>query len=577
MALQATSTSTAPSAPPRDAFLQDVGTLLTGLGQILRAYQLYGLGQTSTLRLLETLQGNFRTLWKEVQSLELAVTEGTLVCDGQVIYQSENRSESLAFLFYRDGIRALIFMPGVETEELARFVEVIHRTRYCRQEEDDLLTLLWQEDFSHIRYAYVDVAADDDIMTGAKPAVIEAPNAASAAGPASPGTAAGPAPTVAVDPEPLPPLPAGMLERSSVPLDEDDIAYLQQEITKEMERDLQGDVLAALFDIFEDPTAAAQAEVVKILQLFLPHLLARGQLVAAAIALREVRALAEDTASCEPAVRESLRKLLADVAAVTGGAEFLQLVTALDPLPSPESLQEFLDDLGPRAVEPLLRVAAGAARKEVENLFETTARQVVMHHPTALLDLLVSSDVPLVRLAVKYVGLMGRAEMAPATVPLLKHADQDLRRLATETLGILGTPPALAGLVDALADDSRDVRLAAAWGLGTWQHQAALPCLQQIITSKPFRAASLSEKIGFLDAYARIGVEAAIPLLGELLNRRSLMGHREPSEVRACAAHALGLLQSPATRAPLSAAAGDRDPAVRTAVARALSRMGEAS
>jgi HEAT repeat protein len=552
-----------------------VGTLLTNLAQILRAYQLYGLGQTATLRLLEALRASFRVIWKEVQSLDLAITESTFTCEGQVVYRNDNRSESLAFLFYRDGIRALSFLPGFETDELAGFVEVAHRARYCRQEEDDLLTLLWQEDFSRARYAYVDAAADDAESDDRKSAIAEPPSAACSAGSLSAAASDGPA--VAVDPEPLPPVSAGMLERASLPLDEEDVAYLQQEIAREMERDLEGDVLAALFDCFEDPKVDAQHEVVTVLQLFVPHLLARGQIVAAATALHEMRSLAANGASCKPPVCEALTRLLADVAAMTGSAEFLQTIAAMDELPAPESLLEFFEDLGSRGVEPLLRAAAGATRKDVESLFENLARQLVMRHPLALQDLLCSTEVSLARLAVKYVGLMGRTELAPATLPLLKHPDPDLRRMATEALGILGTPPALAGLAEALGDVAREVRLAAAWGLGTWQHQAALPVMKHIITAKSFRAASLSEKIGLLDAYARIAVEAAVPLLDELLNRRSLLKHREPSEVRACAAHALGLLQSPAAREPLAAAADDRDPAVRTAVARALSRMGEPS
>jgi len=290
-----------------------------------------------------------------------------------------------------------------------------------------------------------------------------------------------------------------------------------------------------------------------------------------------VRAFIGDEAKSTPAARDGLRKLLADAAAVTGSVEFLQSVAALDDLPSPEDLQGFLADLGPQAVEPLLRVASGTTRKEVESLFESVARQVVMRHPESLQNLLCSSETSLVRLAVKYVGWMGCGELAPATVPLLGHADEEVRLLAVETLGILGTPPALAGLVGALGDASRDVRLAAAWGLGTWQHQDALSVLRQIILARSFRESIRSEKIGLLDAYSRIGGEAAVPLLDDLLNRRSLLGHREPAEVRACSAHALGLLPNPDARKALAAAASDRDPAVRTAVARALSRTGEKS
>src|SRR3712207_8620395 len=62
--------------------------------------------------------------------------------------------------FYKDGIRELQFLPGFETDELPTLLDIMQRVRKASPEEEDLLTLLWEGDFSLLRYRYVDLGLE---------------------------------------------------------------------------------------------------------------------------------------------------------------------------------------------------------------------------------------------------------------------------------------------------------------------------------------------------------------------------------------------------------------------------------
>jgi HEAT repeat protein len=80
----------------------------------------------------------------------------------------------------------------------------------------------------------------------------------------------------------------------------------------------------------------------------------------------------------------------------------------------------------------------------------------------------------------------------------------------------------------------------------------------------------LTEKMAFFEAYSAIaGAQALKPLTSILLDR-GLLRMKEPPEIRACAAVALGRLKTPEAREVLQRAADDKELVVRNAVSRAL-------
>ena len=84
------------------------------------------------------------------------------------------------------------------------------------------------------------------------------------------------------------------------------------------------------------------------------------------------------------------------------------------------------------------------------------------------------------------------------------------------------------------------------------------------------RAADITEKVAFFEAYGLTAQADGIALLDDLLNKKRLLGKRESTEIRAAAALGLGRIADPAARASLERAAHDDDAVVRSNVNRAL-------
>lgn len=84
------------------------------------------------------------------------------------------------------------------------------------------------------------------------------------------------------------------------------------------------------------------------------------------------------------------------------------------------------------------------------------------------------------------------------------------------------------------------------------------------------KAADITEKVAFFEAYGSISGGDGVSLLGGLLNKKGFLGKREPTEVRAAPALGLGRIASDEARTALQQASRDDDPVVRSNVSRAL-------
>ena len=64
----------------------------------------------------------------------------------------EKNADNLAWLFYKDGVRELTLAPGFEETEVVKLLEIIQRARKASADEDDLVTMLWEADFTFLKY-----------------------------------------------------------------------------------------------------------------------------------------------------------------------------------------------------------------------------------------------------------------------------------------------------------------------------------------------------------------------------------------------------------------------------------------
>jgi HEAT repeat protein len=122
----------------------------------------------------------------------------------------------------------------------------------------------------------------------------------------------------------------------------------------------------------------------------------------------------------------------------------------------------------------------------------------------------------------------------------------------------------------ALIDEDREVRIVAVRALGARNARAALPRVEAAIKGKDLRESNLTEKMAFFEAFGLLCGDGGIVLLDGMLHAKGFMGKRDDSEIRACAAMALGKIGSSKAMESLNRATSEKDVIVRNAVSRAI-------
>ena len=577
-------TPTAPAESPEVDPLQiEVRELFVTLGKALRAYQLYEENNPVYQRFLGSLRSGFEHLWTSVDHLTVSVEEWRLITDGLEVYDNRSRSESLAFLMYKDGIREVTFASGIEADEVEPFLGVLHRARHVGPDGDDLLTMLWEADLQHFRYSYVDVLAEGVVTPepgdGPDKEQLQAVLRAEAPGDDVPGdgdeseesgAAAQP------DPGGPPPIDRESFNPTLYALAPRELAQIQREVEVEMRRDVRGDVIAALLDRLEESEKPErQSEVLEIFHTLLPNFLVRGALEAAADVLEELHALETRPGVLDDERREFLTSLLDRLSSPETIDELVRALEDGSIAASPQLLGSFLSHLRDAALAPLLRASEVMVVKELQPVVREAVSGIGRKNQGTLVELLADPDPVVAAGAARLVGRIKVADAGSALAALLAHPEPGVRLAAVEAAAAIGGSAVTGTLQDALDDSEREVRIAAARALGAMRFRPAARRFRDIVTSRNLRAADITEKVAFFESYGDVADEGAVPLLSKLLNGRGLLGRREPAEMRAAAALALGRIDSPEAERALLVAREESDPVIRSAVNRALRAGGD--
>ncbi len=549
--------------------------LFVTLGKALRAFQLYDENNPVYQRFVNNLRGAFQELWDETDELRVQVEEFRVLWFDEVVYENDTRSESLAFLFFKDGVREIQFLPGVEARELERLLRVLQRARNLRPEGEDLLTILWDEDLQYFQYRYVDVLAetvdvpepDGDV---GDLSMVWTEEAGSLEDEAEESESAGPGEEPAQEAH-KPKIGPDDFNPTLYSLDPNEALKLQKELQREMERDLRHDVLTALFDRIEDAGRPDRHQrILGILRSLLPNLLGHGALASATEILSQLRVLTGSSELLSPENVGEANRILDDISASEAMDELVQSLLDGTITPSVGELGDFLKQLRAGALEPLLRASQHTDDRRIQTVLLDAVAHIGSGDPAAIVGLFRSEDPIVLAGACQLAGRMGLSQAGSQLGQLMSHADDSVRLAAVQASVDLKASTAAAGLERALSDSEREIRIAAAKGLTKLRYAPAAGRVKQIVMGRQLKQADVSEKIAFFEAFGALGGEEAVRFLARILNKKGLLGRKAPEEIRACAALGLGRSGMASAVSALRVAQNAKEPVVKSAVSRAL-------
>lgn len=548
----------------------------------MRATQLYLPNNPVYQRAVDNIRGAFRQVWQATDDLIFDIGETEMRWEDQAVYSQAQRNESIAWTLYKDGVRSLTFKPGVEDAEIVRFLAVLHQAKNLQADApDDLLTLLWAEDFQFVNYTFRELVTDNAVAI--ERGETAPPVGGSGGGPTGEATGRGTDPSTVrrqVEEE-APPKREGLVSVDDFDttlyfLDDKEIEYLHKEVEREYAQDLRRNVLAMLFDLLELQTyGTVRSELISILENFIPYLLGAGDFRSVAFILRESKVIQQRARELIPEHREILESLPTRLSQPEALAQLLQSLDEAAGHPSEEELSDLFTELRAEALATLMGWLPKLSNERVRELVKNAAERLATTHTAEVLKALGSDD-PAVQL--EMVRLAGRLKLpgaADGMGPLLERGDRELKLMVVEALTTIGSPNAVRLLEQAIDDSDRDVRIAAVKFLGQRGHRNAFPRIEAAVLGNKLKDADLTEKMTFFEAYGALAGATGIPVLEKILvPKGGMLSRKEDPETRACAAMALGKIRVPAARDVLQKVMQDKEPLVRNAVSRALREVG---
>jgi hypothetical protein len=510
--------------------------------QTLKGFRLYEANHPLLSKFQDRLKHDFESYFNEFDSFSLQVGEHQLFYSGKVIYESEDVKESLAFVFFKDGIREIRFFKGIEFREIVDFLQIVRKSDSVNRFEDDLVTLIWEKDFAHNAITTLDdfsegstvfvPATQEELVKGleysafgregVQEQILIDENIKQTVSP-TPGT--GLAQTFQLTPHEV------------------------MEINQEMQAEQQPEHLYVLIDHLTEillhlgEEKEALENLISYYERILESLLRQkdvGRLVALLVKLREIKnSLGEaKQAAALDRILESSSK-----------PHFIELVGEVmksNPETDPKPILQYLQSLTPQAIGPLCKVLSrlesGKWRKIVTDLLTELSQDDIQ----PLTPFLSDRNSNVIRQIFSILEKVNHPSTPKYLGSLVTHPDLRLREAALQLMTQFGDKSKDL-VLRFLKDPAAEIRAKASILLARMVKQQAAKPLMEIILSEEFYKRDYEEKASFFRALGETGSKEAIPVLQKIASKRNLFSKGKWEEMRVCANNTLKMMGAQAT------------------------------
>jgi HEAT repeat protein len=494
---------------------------------------------------------------------------------GKVLYENRDVKSSLAFLMYKDGLRELRLMKGIEEWEAQGFVDLIKRSESINQLEDDLVTLIWEKDFVHISYMATDEFLDETPITipenvdQFRKNLIFKPIAHQVEVDPLEGDTGEDVDVNELIAKRSESPPSVAANRNVYFLTPDEVEGLRKEVESEIDPTFIFNVIDIVFEILaleKDPEPFQDAA--NIVNKILDALLTLGDFKKASDLLKRIYFIIKIYELKDWQV-EIIRQLIEN-AGDANRIERIGRVLDREEGIRLEDVSGYFVLLQRNSIKPLIKLLGELKNSKTRRVLCDALSEIGKNAIELIIPFMEDRRWYLVRNITYILGRIGQEQAIPYVQKALGHEDIRVRREAIQALGIIGGQKAVGLLVKALTDDDVRIRSMAALNLGKIGKTAGLIPLLEVVQSKEFHRKETAEVKAFFEAIGMIGSNEAISVLQQLLERKNWFGRGATDEMRMGAAHALSMIGTPEGKAILEAGRDSKDTAIRNACLQAL-------
>ncbi len=540
----------------------------------IKAFRFYPPDNPTLKGFLDQVLNKFKFFLNKYQSFVMKVGEYHLSFKGKVLYENRDVKTSIAFLVYKDGLREIRFTKGLEEWEVQGIIDIFKQSESINQLEDDTVTLMWERDFVHISFMATDefleetpVVIPDNIDQFRKNLVFKPVAHQVEVDLSEEGLGEGVdldalLSNVTEEPSPF------VTDRRVYFLTPDEVEGLRKDVEAETDPVFVFNIMDILFEILalekeQEPYQDAVTTLIKVLDAFLTL----GDFTKAADLLKRVYIILK-TYDLEDWQIEGIRKIIVEAGEEVRIDRIGRVLAREEG--RLEDVNAYLSLLQKNSIKPLIKLLGELKNSKTRRVFCDALPEIGKNAIDVFTPFMDDRRWYLVRNIIYILGRIGKEQSLPYIQKALNHEDLRVKREAIQALGLIGGQKAIGILVRALTDNDVRIRCMAAINLGKGGKKAGLVPLLEVVQSKDFYKKEPAEIKAFFNAIGMVGSNEAIPVLQQLLERKSWFGRGKTDEVRMGAADAMVMIGTPEAKAILEAGKNSKDESIRDACTHAL-------
>jgi hypothetical protein len=540
----------------------------------IKAFRFYPPDNPTLKGLRDQVLRKFQFFLNKYQSFVMQVGEYDLSYKGKILYENRDVKTSLAYSLYKDGLRELRFMRNLEEWEVQGIIDILKRSENLNPLEDDIVTIIWERDFGHISYLATDefleetpVVIPDQVDQFRKSLVVKPLAHHVEVDPAEEGSEEGVGLEGVLSEGTEEPSPF-VSDRSVTFLTPDEVEGLRKDVEAEVDPVFVFNIMGILLEILalekeQEPYQDVVNTLVKVLDAFLTL----GEFVRATDLLKQVYTILK-TYDLQDWQTEKIGDILVQAGEESRVARIGKVLEREEV--RLEEVNAYLSLLQKNSIQPLVKLLGELKNSKARRVFCDALAEIGKDAIELFIPFMEDRRWFLVRNIVYILGRIGKEQSLPYIQKAFNHGENRVRREAIQALGLIGGPKTVGLLVRALTDDDVRIRCMAAINLGKAGKKTGLIPLLEIVQTKDFYKREPVEIKAFFNGIGMAGSDEVVPVLQELLERKSWFGRGKADEIRLGAAHALAMIGTDEAKAILEEGKDSKEETLRDACTQAL-------
>lgn len=564
--------------PKADPFeVKKAGNVIQFFKKTFSLIKLYPPENPSVARSIELFNNQLGEFLNEYEELAIQVGEFSFSYKGELVFQDEERSKSLPFLFYKDGLRELSFHKGLDKGELHELFKTISEVSDLPPEDADIVNSIWEKNFIYIRYYSMDEFLEQDIgdlaeeispfdkVGFAKGKVEMTPDdeelfKKSLSLGIQKGREKGEGDYEGED------AGAGILPGTEVgAISQDEMPEIGAMIAESRQTPHLPELIDLLFELlFSEERDAEFSDITDVLDDCHQQVLEKADFSTGLSILNRVEEL-KKIISAKSEERAKLLGRISDSAVAPDAVASLRKVYMEGRVADFDTFFAYLENLGVSAFPVVVAIWEDSrfpySRQKASSFLEKIGKQDL----NSLLDLARGQSASITREILSILTTTGERTEISQLEDFVNHPDKAIRLDVINALGKSGDEASNKVLLRFLSDKDTEIRTAALKNLKYLGDSATLDHVKQMAEEKGFREKSKREKVAILKFLGSTKSREISAFLRSLLKKRKIFFPYKTNETRLCAVSALGVMGTPEAADILKEGTKIRNKAIRQA------------